>query len=274
MRSEWPQSFRAHGSEVGLSSLNTTEYAHPEGWRDRPCEAPATSAQLLPVVTARRARLVPSPARGQGDRWERWEEKSSPVTTATTRTSPSASGFGNATGLSCRECGKVYELGPHYACEECFGPLEVCYDFPRLTRADIEAGPPNIWRYAPLLPVPPDIASRPTTEPGYTKLIRADNLAARAGHAPAVDQGRQRQPDALVQGPGGRGGAGRRHRDGLQGAGLPVHRQPGQRGGRRGGPGRHAARWSWCPPTWNSRRSSPRPCTAARSSPWTAPTTT
>ncbi len=75
----------------------------------------------------------------------------------------------------------VYELGPHYACDECFGPLEVGYDYPRLTRADIEAGPQNIWRYAPLLPVPPDIASRPTTEPGYTRLVRADELAAELG---------------------------------------------------------------------------------------------
>ena len=103
------------------------------------------------------------------------------MTTATTRTHPAASGFGHATGLSCRECGKVYELGPHYACEECFGPLEVRYDYPRLSRADIEAGPPNMWRYAPLLPVPADIAERPTTEPGYTKLIRADNLAHALG---------------------------------------------------------------------------------------------
>jgi threonine synthase len=109
------------------------------------------------------------------------------VTTATTSasatsaTSATSAGFGHATGLSCRECGKVYQLGPHYACEECFGPLEVCYDFPRLTHADIAAGPPNIWRYAPLLPVPADIASRPTTEPGYTRLIRADNLAQALG---------------------------------------------------------------------------------------------
>jgi threonine synthase len=100
------------------------------------------------------------------------------VTTATTQT---ASGFGHATGLSCRECGKVYELGPHYACEECFGPLEVCYDYPEISRSDIEAGPANMWRYAALLPVPADIASRPTTEPGYTRLIRADNLAHALG---------------------------------------------------------------------------------------------
>ncbi len=97
------------------------------------------------------------------------------------RTSVPSSGFGYATGLSCRECGRGYALGPFYACEECFGPLEVRYDFPALTRADIEAGPANIWRYAPLLPVPPDIALRPTTEPGYTRLIRADNLAHAVG---------------------------------------------------------------------------------------------
>jgi threonine synthase len=129
--------------------------------------------------------MVPSPARGHGDRWERWGRKASPVTTATTRNSRSstgaASGFGYATGLSCRECGRVYPLGPNYACEECFGPLEVGYDYPRLDRAAIEAGPPNMWRYAPLLPVPQDIADRPTTEPGYTRLIRADNLARALG---------------------------------------------------------------------------------------------
>jgi len=102
------------------------------------------------------------------------------VTTATARTRH-ASRFGYATGLACRECGQVYELGPLYACGECFGPLEVGYDYPRLDRSAITAGPPNMWRYAPLLPVPPDIADRPTTEPGYTRLIRADNLAHALG---------------------------------------------------------------------------------------------
>ena len=89
--------------------------------------------------------------------------------------------FGYATHLSCRECGRTRELGPYYACEDCFGPLEVSYDFPKLTRADIEAGPRNMWRYARLLPVPSDIAERPTTQPGYTRLIRADNLAHALG---------------------------------------------------------------------------------------------
>jgi threonine synthase len=96
-------------------------------------------------------------------------------------TGAQVSRFGHATHLSCRECGHIQDLGPFYACEECFGPLEVAYDFPALTRADIEAGPRNMWRYAQLLPVPSDIADRPTLDPGFTRLIRADNLAHALG---------------------------------------------------------------------------------------------
>jgi threonine synthase len=89
--------------------------------------------------------------------------------------------FGNATGLVCRECGTGQELGPHYACPECFGPLEVAYDFPAITREQIASGPRNIWRYKALLPVPDDIESSPNTEPGFTRLLRADNLAREIG---------------------------------------------------------------------------------------------
>jgi threonine synthase len=89
--------------------------------------------------------------------------------------------FGHARALSCRECGHEVELGPHYACPECFGPLEVAYDFPAVTRAEIEAGPANIWRYRALLPVPTDITESPNTEPGYTRLLRANNLAREVG---------------------------------------------------------------------------------------------
>jgi threonine synthase len=89
--------------------------------------------------------------------------------------------FGNATGLVCRECGAVQPLGPFYACAECFGPLEIGYDFPRVTRAQIEAGPKNVWRYQPLLPVPADITDSPNMEPGFTRLVRAGNLARELG---------------------------------------------------------------------------------------------
>ena len=67
---------------------------------------------------------------------------------------PAARLLGSATGLSCRECGSQYEIGPFYACSACFGPLEVSYEFPAITRESIQAGPQNIWRYQDLLPVP------------------------------------------------------------------------------------------------------------------------
>jgi threonine synthase len=97
-----------------------------------------------------------------------------------TSTSPT-SRFGYASHLSCRECGQTYELGATHVCAECFGPLEVAYNFPRLTRAEIQAGPESIWRYASLLPVPADVASGPNTEPGWTRLVRADQLARAVG---------------------------------------------------------------------------------------------
>ncbi|MFC0623733.1 threonine synthase [Kribbella deserti] len=89
--------------------------------------------------------------------------------------------FGNATHLSCRACGAQSPLGPYYACMECFGPLEVGYSYGTVTREQIEAGPKNIWRYQPLLPVPTDVESFPNTEPGYTRLVKADNLARELG---------------------------------------------------------------------------------------------
>jgi threonine synthase len=101
-------------------------------------------------------------------------------TAATTHTIREGA-FGNGTHLSCRACGAKSELGPFYACMECFGPLEVGYEFPTITREQIEAGPKNIWRYQPLLPVPVDVASFPNTEPGYTRLIDAGNLARELG---------------------------------------------------------------------------------------------
>ena len=88
-----------------------------------------------------------------------------------------AGAFGNATHLVCRECGTSTELGPFYACTECFGPLEVGYEFPTITRMRIEAGPRSIWRYAPLLPVPADIATFRSTDPGFTRLVDARHLA-------------------------------------------------------------------------------------------------
>ncbi len=89
--------------------------------------------------------------------------------------------FGNATHLVCRACGATSPLGPFYACTECFGPLEVGYVYPTITREQIEAGPRSIWRYRALLPVPDDIVSFRSTDPGFTRLLDAANLAADLG---------------------------------------------------------------------------------------------
>jgi threonine synthase len=103
------------------------------------------------------------------------------LTAASTTHTLREGAFGNGTHLSCRACGAKSPLGPFYACTECFGPLEVGYEYPTITREQIEAGPKNIWRYQPLLPVPVDVASFPNTEPGYTRLIDAGNLARELG---------------------------------------------------------------------------------------------
>jgi threonine synthase len=85
--------------------------------------------------------------------------------------------------LKCKECGTRYPLEARYVCEECFGPLEVAYDFSGLdaaeTRRRIQAGPQSIWRYSDFLP----FESRPQTalSAGVTPLVRADRLAERLG---------------------------------------------------------------------------------------------
>ena len=89
--------------------------------------------------------------------------------------------FGNATHLICRACGAKSPLGPFYACMECFGPLEVGYAYPTISRAQLEAGPKSIWRYQPLLPVPVDIATFRSTDPGFTRLVDARQLADELG---------------------------------------------------------------------------------------------
>src|SRR5436305_324561 len=85
--------------------------------------------------------------------------------------------------LKCKECGERYALEARYACEVCFGPLEVEYDLSGLdaesTRRRIQAGPQSIWRYADFLPFeqPP----RTALAAGVTPLVRADRLAGRLG---------------------------------------------------------------------------------------------
>jgi threonine synthase len=85
--------------------------------------------------------------------------------------------------LKCKECGTGYELGASYVCENCFGPLEVAYDYSGLDAVEakrrIQAGSQGIWRYADFLPF--EGLPKDPLEPGLTPLVRADRLAERLG---------------------------------------------------------------------------------------------
>jgi threonine synthase len=85
--------------------------------------------------------------------------------------------------LKCKECGEAYPLEARFVCEQCFGPLEVAYDFSDLDAAEarrkISAGSHGIWRYSDFLPF--DGRPGDPLEPGLTPLIRADRLAERLG---------------------------------------------------------------------------------------------
>jgi threonine synthase len=88
-----------------------------------------------------------------------------------------------ATHLTCRACGNEHPLEGVSNCPRCFGPLDPVYDLDELrrtaTRDRISAGPPSLWRYAPLLPVAPPEEAR--LAPGLTPLVPAPRLAAELG---------------------------------------------------------------------------------------------
>ena len=85
--------------------------------------------------------------------------------------------------LRCRECKSEYPIEPLNACEFCFGPLEVEYDYKSIAKAvskkTIENGPHSMWRYHDFLPVSKEAAVDIST--GYTPLIHAKNLGQKLG---------------------------------------------------------------------------------------------
>jgi threonine synthase len=85
--------------------------------------------------------------------------------------------------LKCRECERTYPLEPLAACEECWAPLEVVYDYGRLwadlRREDIAPRPANMWRYRELLPLKGEPWVGQQT--GFTPLLTASNLARALG---------------------------------------------------------------------------------------------
>ena len=85
--------------------------------------------------------------------------------------------------LKCNGCGRTYGNKPLSICDECFSPLEVAYDLEsvrgKFTRASVAAGPPSIWRYVSLLPIPEGF--QPDLPVGFTPLLRAKHLGKRIG---------------------------------------------------------------------------------------------
>ena len=86
-------------------------------------------------------------------------------------------------GLLCKECGTEYPADRSFVCMECFGPLEVQYDFDgikaNLNPEIIAARDHNLWRYRELLP----LDGEPLTgfHSGFTPLVKADRLAQELG---------------------------------------------------------------------------------------------
>jgi threonine synthase len=91
--------------------------------------------------------------------------------------------MGFVTGLKCRECGQDYPQEPLHVCENCFGPLEVVYDYlaikKTISREKIAAREKNLWRYHELLPI--DGEPQVGLHSGFTPLVRARRLGALLG---------------------------------------------------------------------------------------------
>jgi len=86
-------------------------------------------------------------------------------------------------GLTCKECGTSYPVTARMICDECFGPVEVSYDYAAMkgvvTRERIESGPRSLWRYRDLLPVEGE--PKAGLRSGLTPLVRAERLGRELG---------------------------------------------------------------------------------------------
>ena len=91
--------------------------------------------------------------------------------------------MGYVKGLKCKECKKEFPAEPIHVCEYCFGPLEVNYDYEKIskiiTRESILSGPPSMWRYKELMPLNEE--NKVGDHVGFTPLVHAKNLGKALG---------------------------------------------------------------------------------------------
>ena len=84
----------------------------------------------------------------------------------------------NRTSLQCRECKKEFDTAFKYICDECFGPLDVKYNFPNISKNQFTMRENSYWRYFELLPIE-DKNNIVSINAGMTPLVKAEKL----GHA-------------------------------------------------------------------------------------------
>ncbi|MEM2211475.1 MAG: threonine synthase [Nitrososphaerales archaeon] len=85
--------------------------------------------------------------------------------------------MGRIKSLKCRECSTEYEPTLKYVCDECFGPLDVIYDYDaiNLTKDKLNIRSRNLWRYFELLPILNPLNIIDLTV-GFTPLIKCEKL--------------------------------------------------------------------------------------------------
>jgi threonine synthase len=90
--------------------------------------------------------------------------------------------MGKVYSLKCRECGKEYEPQFRYVCEECFGPLDVIYEFHSNIKRETFTSrkEKTYWRYFELLPIA-NKNNIVNLHAGLTPLQKADRLAKEIG---------------------------------------------------------------------------------------------
>ena len=82
--------------------------------------------------------------------------------------------------LLCRECKKEYQPIFKYVCDECFGPLDVSYDFPSIKKTMFTSREHTYWRYFELLPIE-EKSNIVSIGAGMTPLIKAEKLGKALG---------------------------------------------------------------------------------------------
>ena len=84
------------------------------------------------------------------------------------------------TSLQCRECKKEYDSTFKYICDECFGPLDVKYNFPSVSKDTFTNREKTYWRYFELLPIE-DKSNIVSIDAGMTPLTKAEKLGEKLG---------------------------------------------------------------------------------------------